>query len=71
MYRCDRCGEVSSPRTPSLREVVVTRAKSYPHRNKVNRIRIEGKVRLWDDPGGEGREIVREITVCPDCGGAD
>lgn len=67
MYRCDRCGEVSPPRTPSLRKVVVTRAKSYPFRSKVNRTRIKGKVRLCDDPGGRGREIVREITVCPDC----
>ena len=29
--------------------------------------RVEGKTVYIDDSGGEGREIVREITVCPYC----
>ena len=69
MYRCDLCGEVTPPRTPSIRRAVTTRPKIYPLRTKANRIRTDGRVRHRDDPGGEGVEIVVEITICPDCAG--
>ena len=70
MYRCDRCGEVMPPRTPSFRRVVATRSKSYPFRSKANVVRVKGKVCRRDDLGGEGTEIVSEDTVCPDCAGS-
>lgn len=49
------------------REVVETRVKSYPVREDANRVMKRGK-RVWvDDAGGEGREIVRELSVCLRC----
>jgi hypothetical protein len=48
------------------------RPKTYPHRPKANRVaRLDanGKVKvIWlDDPGGTGREVVREATACAAC----
>jgi len=63
---------VVPPGTPAQRVVVQTRPKQYQYRAKANRVvrLIESgkkKVVYIDDPGGVGREIVREITVCPAC----
>jgi len=72
MYRCDLCSRVVSVGIPSHRIVVETRPKRYPHRPKAYRLvrrRKSGKAErvFVDDPGGVGREIVREAIVCPEC----
>jgi hypothetical protein len=49
------------------------RPRNYPYRSRANVIvykRPEDKKRrkkYRDDPGGEGHEIVQEVTVCPGC----
>jgi hypothetical protein len=70
MHRCQRCGTVTPPRMPTETVVVGTRPRAYPWREKAQR-EVWRNNRLWkakhDDPGGVGREIVREIRVCPPC----
>lgn len=60
MFRCENCGELSEPGEVSVRQPVEFRPKSYPPRHAVNR-------GGFSDPGGEGLEIAREITVCVEC----
>lgn len=67
MYRCDQCKEVVGPRIPLLREVVETRVKLYPVREKANHVMKRGKLVWVDDAGGEGKEIVRELSLCARC----
>jgi len=70
MYRCEVCKEVVAPKTPVTRIVTETRAVQYPYRPEVNREIYRGKERIKpDDPGGSGREIVREVIACPRCAG--
>ena len=55
--------------------VVKTRLKQHPKRKKVNHFRRfeltakgwRSKLKEADDPGGAGREIVREVSVCQSC----
>lgn len=61
--------------TPSVRVVVATREKSYRFRPAANRIvrpDKNGKPKeiFIDDPGGVGREAVREVIACPACAAA-
>ena len=72
MYRCQLChGKV--PANNSRRAIVSKRPKEYPFRKAVNRpipyIDQNGrkKVRVPDDPGGQGWEIESEIQVCEVC----
>ena len=54
-----------------------TREREYPFRPKANRFKRpprlgdpegrKGRIRYRDDPGGSGREIVREVLVCAAC----
>ena len=67
MYRCQICGGVVPAHSPAIRQVVETRRREYPFRSKANPFRKDGKVEKTDDPGGVGREIVREILVCQAC----
>ena len=73
MFRCQLCQRVVPPRTPCQRLVLKQRCKHYPHRPRANvvvRKRTadkKPKKESRDDPGGEGQEIVQEVTVCPDC----
>jgi hypothetical protein len=54
---------------------IETRPRLYPFRVAVNRpvvrngkpVRDEGRIYRPDDPGGVGRETVREALACPDC----
>src|SRR6266511_3424962 len=73
MYRCELCGGIVPPRTPSFSVVVETREKRYPRRPMLYppRKRSEWKdPEKWrDDPGGVGHEIVREARTCPACAG--
>jgi hypothetical protein len=67
------CQCVVPPGTPSHRLVVRRRTKQYPYRSRANVLvrrpepRKKPKKEYRDDPGGEGQEIVREVTVCPVC----
>lgn len=56
-----------------LREVVETRVKLYPVREKANWVMNRRKNRfVWvDDAGGEGKEVVRELALCARCKTAD
>jgi hypothetical protein len=75
MFRCQLCGDVVPPGTPSQRIVVQSRRTQYPYRSKANVVvrkpesgrRRKTKKEYRDDPGGEGHEIVREVIVCPNC----
>jgi hypothetical protein len=70
MFRCQQCGTVTPPHTSAELVAVETRPRVYPWREKAQR-EVRRNNRLWkaehDDPGGTGREIVREIRVCPPC----
>lgn len=71
MYRCQNCGKVVPPATPCHLVALQTRPKKYPARSKANRmvewVRGKPKVKYTDDPGGQGREIVRELAMCLAC----
>jgi len=72
MFRCPLCGRVVPARVPAVRVVLETRAVTYPSRERANRPIprfIHGKWRRVrpDDPGGHGREIVRETLACAAC----
>ena len=71
MFRCQHCGTVTPPRVSAETIVVKTRPRVYPYREKVAEIiclrHHRPKPETRDDPGGTGREIVREIRVCPPC----
>jgi len=81
MYRCQVCGAVAPPRTPSYSLVVETRERAYrPRPSAMPCLKRTGKRQLPrscdhpDDPsckgydrGGRGREIVRELRVCAAC----
>lgn len=67
MYRCQLCGGVVPANTPAIRQVVETRKRKYPLREKANRFRKDRRIKQSDDPGGIGYEAVREIVVCPGC----
>jgi hypothetical protein len=67
MYRCEFCKKVVAPGIPSHRVVMETRQVRYPYRPDVYVIR--GKKEKKADPGGVGREIVREAIACPRCAG--
>src|SRR5687767_2470751 len=67
VYVCQMCGAEVPSGTSCRRVVVETREKIYPKRDHA--IRKPGRQRKdWKtDPGGIGREIVRELMVCPSC----
>ena len=54
MYRCESCGRIAPPRTPSFLRVTGTRGKRYPARPKANVVRWRGRTFTTDDPGGVG-----------------
>jgi hypothetical protein len=67
MYRCQHCQQVVPPNTKAHRVVVETRVRVYPFRKEVNRVVRDRHVEYTHDQGGLGREIVREIIICPAC----
>ena len=74
MFKCELCGKIVPRNVPAQRIVLKTRRVSYPERPKANRVhkdgpgvkKIDGKY-YKKDPGGTGREIVREALVCSSC----
>ena len=67
MFRCQVCRKVVAPSTRPIRHVVETRERQYALRPKANRFERDGRERRSDDPGGTGREIVREVLLCGSC----
>ena len=66
MFRCHFCGEVVPPRTKVQNVIIESREKNYPGRRNVSRP-VGPRSRVKDDPGGSGREIVKEVKACPKC----
>lgn len=77
MFRCQMCNTVVPPNTRSTKIVVATRSRTYEPRGQDPRERRGGprsfrgrrgpRKRKPYDKGGEGSEIVRELSVCPGC----
>ena len=77
MFRCDLCQSVVPAGTRSSKVVLVTRDKTYDERGgggfaSRGGFRKRGPSRGSSpkkdyDKGGEGQEIVREVSVCPKC----
>ncbi len=67
MYICQLCQVVVPANTPAHRVVIEARPRQYPRRADANPKSRKRKSGRADDPGGTGRETVREITVCPAC----
>jgi hypothetical protein len=76
VFRCQLCREVVPPSTPPIRRIVETRERQYPFRPRANRFKRPPRpddpkklkrVRYTNDPGGSGREIVRELALCAAC----
>ncbi|HXU01318.1 MAG TPA: hypothetical protein VN903_10015 [Polyangia bacterium] len=79
MFRCQLCREVVPRNTRPIRRVVETRERQYPFRPKANRFKRKPRpedpkstprIRYRDDPGGSGREIAREVSLCASCAAA-
>jgi len=67
MYVCDRCHHSVAPHVRLTRRVAERRPTRYPPRPQALCVRVKGRPRWKDDPGGEGWEVVREEWVCPTC----
>lgn len=53
--------------TPAIKVAVKFRPTEYPSRPKANKQRIKRKVKRFDDPGGAGYEIAKEVLACSSC----
>ncbi|HID23259.1 MAG TPA: hypothetical protein EYP14_12770 [Planctomycetaceae bacterium] len=73
MFRCQICRAVVPSGVRSQKLIVKTREKTYaarepaPKAGRYSRRRNRHKSKQVYDRGGHGREIVRELTVCPMC----
>jgi hypothetical protein len=72
MFRCQLCECIVPPRTSCQRLVLNWRSKEYPYRARANtfvRTDEKGKRKEHhsDDPGGNGKEVAKEVIVCPTC----
>ena len=56
--------------TPAIKVAVKFRPTEYPSRPKANKQRIKRKVKRFDDPGGAGYEIAKEVLSCAACADA-
>lgn len=67
MYNCQVCGKTVKANTRCF--IIVTKTVDFfhPYRNKVHKIKIEDKWEYFDDPGGRGKQIKKEMKACPDC----
>lgn len=71
MYRCKQCHRVVPPGKPAAKCVVETRERVYTPRGDANpRGEDDRRSRSRQDPGGSGREIVREELLCEECAAA-
>jgi hypothetical protein len=73
MFRCQMCNVIVPKKTQNHRIVVKTRSKSYASRGthfserRGSRRSANTERRPDYDKGGEGREIVQELSVCDEC----
>lgn len=76
MFRCEKCGTVVPAGVRVNKVVVASRPRVYEPRGqdpneRRGRMRFQRgrrvKKRKPYDKGGEGTEIVRELSVCPRC----
>ena len=83
MYICELCHKQQPANTPCKRIVVQTRNHHHPFRSGEPPFkgapspigcRWEWSTRrekwIWhwyNDPGGRGTQIVKEVRICPDC----
>lgn len=67
MFRCGKCGELSDPGEKSEVLVLEYRDHVFPARGLANRWRDHGRNFTSDDPGGRGKQIVREVRVHRRC----
>ncbi len=75
MFRCQMCKTIVPAGVPTAKITVATRPKVYNSRGsepverggpRFRRGRPVRKCKPYDR-GGEGHEIVREVSVCPKC----
>ncbi|MEM1415688.1 MAG: hypothetical protein AAGH15_12345 [Myxococcota bacterium] len=59
--------QIQPPGTRAVKVAIEVRPAEYPSRPKANKLRIGRKSRLFDDPGGAGYEIAKEVLSCPQC----
>lgn len=76
MFRCQKCGTVVPAGVRTNKVVVASRPRVYEPRGqdpseRRGRVRFQRgrrvKKRKSYDKGGQGTEIVRELSVCPKC----
>ncbi len=67
MYKCEICKRIIGPHVPATHLVIETCKVTFPFRKNAHTIKVEGKAKKVDDPGGTGEQIVKEILACPDC----
>lgn len=77
MYRCELCAlvpefndrgpKVQGPRERAVKVTWKTRPAEYPSRPKAQKVRAGRRSRNFDDPGGAGFEIAKEVLACPRC----
>jgi hypothetical protein len=66
-YRCNNCDMVAPTGVRQNKVVVATREHQFPFRAAAHRFVRERKEVVNDDPGGVGRQIVKEVGVCEPC----
>ena len=73
MFKCQVCKAQTLPGARAHRRIVETRETEYPTRARVHFVpdpdrkkQKRSRRKRADDPGGRGREIVRELLVCAD-----
>ena len=75
-YRCQKCGSCPPAGTPRHTVPALTKTVYFPSRSKANTgYTLKGETvkkskrnaDRTDDPGGQGKQIVAEMHVCPEC----
>jgi hypothetical protein len=73
LFRCQMCNTVVGKRVRTFKLVVQTRTKQFDSRGTLEaerprwRSRSGPKKSAKFDKGGQGTEIVNELSVCPQC----
>lgn len=67
MYLCEHCQQQIAANTPTYLFPVQSRISTYPKRQKANRRHVKHRLEYYDDNGGKGVEVVKELRICPSC----
>jgi hypothetical protein len=67
MFRCESCNRVAPPKKPANKVVVERRECAHAPRSDANSHRPRRRRKAPRDPGGAGKQIVREMVVCDAC----